>query len=195
MEYRLLHNLYIREKKSVAQIAKEHGCSQHKVDYWLRKHAIEKRTISDAIYQLKHPEGNPFLSKNPETVEEYFLFGLGLGLYWGEGQKRGRGGVRLSNTDVKLIKKFIQFLDQKFNVKKDQLKFGLQIFNDISPSAALSYWKKELGVKEDQFYKVIVSKVRGLGTYKYKSEYGVVCVYFNNVRLRQIICEMIENIV
>ncbi len=52
----------------------------------------------------------------------------------------------------------------------------------------------ELNVVEEQFYKIIVSKVRGEGTYKYKSEYGVVIVYFNNIKLKRLICDMIENI-
>jgi hypothetical protein len=38
------------------------------------------------------------------------LFGMGLGLYWGEGTKRGKGGMRITNTDAKMIKKFIEFL-------------------------------------------------------------------------------------
>ena len=53
---------------------------------------------------------------------------------------------------------------------------------------------KELDVKKEQFYKTIISKVRGEGTYKYKSEYGVIIVYFNNIKLKKIILKMIENI-
>jgi hypothetical protein len=37
-------------------------------------------------------------------------------------------------------------------------------------------------------------KIRGEGTYKYKSEYGVIILYFNNVKLKKIVCSMIENV-
>ena len=128
----------------------------------------------------------------PLTVQEGILYGLGLGLYWGEGLKRGKGGVRLANTDVRLVKKFIQFLEKVFSVEKQKLRFGLQVFDDLSPKAALTYWRRELGVSKNQFYKVIVSKVRGKGTYTYKSPYGVLMVYFNNVRLKELICKQID---
>ncbi len=128
-------------------------------------------------------------------MSEAILFGMGLGLYWGEGLKRGPGGVRLSNTDARLIKKFIEFMEKVFIIKRSKLRFGLQIFDDIDPEKALSYWTRELGVRRNQFYKIIVSEIRGKGTYKYKSEYGVAMVYFNNVRLKKLICSMIENIV
>ena len=185
---------YIEKRWSTAQIAKYVRCSGNKVNYWLAKYEIRKRTISDAIYELRNPLGDPFLIKDPKTMEEGILFGLGLGIYWGEGLKRGKGGVRLTNTDAKMVRKFIDFLEKFCNIDKNKLRFSLQIFEDILPEKALNYWKGELGVKKEQFYKTIVSKVRGRGTYKYKSEYGVVIVYFNNVKLKKIILGMIEKL-
>jgi len=189
-----LYNQYVVKKQSVAQIAQKQKCSQNKINYWLSKHQIKKRNISDAIYQLRNPLGDPFALRLPRTTKEGVLFGMGIGLYWGEGTKRGTGGVKLGNTDAKLVRKFIEFLKEVFGVKKSKLRFGLQIFSDIPPEKALRYWARELEVNRSQFYKIIVSKVRGEGTYKYKSEYGVATVYFNNTKLKAIICNMIENI-
>jgi hypothetical protein len=185
---------YIVKKQSVACIAKDLKCSQNKINYWLAKHNIQKRTISDAIYQLRNPLGDPFCLQRPRTLQGAILYGMGLGLYWGEGLKRGKGGLRLGNTDVRLIRKFIEFLETSFGINKTRLRFGVQIFNDISPASALSYWMRELKVERHQFYKVIVSKIRGRGTYRYKSEYGVLMVYFNNTRLKELICKLIDNI-
>lgn len=190
---RLLH-LYKKEKLSVPIIAKRLHCSEHKVNYWLAKHNIKKRNISDAVYQFHNPNGDPFVWRTPRNINQAILYGLGLGLYWGEGTKRGRGSVKLGNTDVHLIQKFIAFLHQTCSVKKDKLKFGLQIFSDIDPSEARRYWMHELRIKEDQFYKIIISKVRGSGTYKYKSQYGVLSVYFHNIRLKQLICQKIDTL-
>ena len=147
----------------------------------------------DPIVLLRE-SGDPFLTKLPKTSQQGILFGLGLGIYWGEGLKRGSAGVRLTNTDARMVKKFICFLEEFFNIDRNKLRFSIQIFSDISPKRALNYWKKELNVKEEQFYKTIISKVRGEGTYKYKSEYGVIIVYFNNIKLKKIILEMIEKL-
>ena len=194
LEKSRLTKLYVQKKLSVSVMAGQLKCSEHKVNYWLTKHGIEKRSISDAIYQMHHPRGDPFLFQPPRTVHDGILYGMGLGLYWGEGSKRGKGGVRLCNTDARLIKRFIVFLDKVFGIKKNKLKFGLQIFQDLSRNDVLDYWMRELKVKENQFYKVIVSKVRGEGTYKYKSEHGGLTVHFNNSRLKELICKHIDNI-
>ena len=191
-----LVRLYHVEKKSAAYIAKLFKCSQNKINYHLDKCEIKKRTISEAIYHLKNPNGDPFIVRKLIGIKEKeaILFGLGLGLYWGEGQKNGKSGVRLTNTDPKLLNKFIEFLKVFFGINKDQLRFGLQIFGDLSPETSLEYWTKILGVNRKQFYKVIVSVVRGSGTYKRKSKHGVIIIYFNNIKLKKIICSMIENI-
>ena len=144
---------------------------------------------------MKNPSGDPFCLKKPQTLKQGILFGMGIGLYWGEGLKRGRGGVRLTNTDAGMILKFIDFLDKFFGVKKEKLRFSIHIFSDISKDRALNYWQRKLKVKRKQFYKTIVSPKRGKGTYRYKSEYGLVIVYFNNVKLKRLLCGLIENIV
>ncbi len=190
----VLNDLYTVKKFSSAKIAALFLCSQNKVNYWLKKYNIQKRTISDAIYELRNPNGDPFSLNKPHTLIEGILYGLGLGLYWGEGLKRGKGAVRLTNTDPKMINKFIEFLEKFFVIDRNKLRFSIQIFRDISSKKALHYWSRELKVKKSQFYKVIVSKVRGKGTYKYKSEHGVVILCFNNMKLKRIILSMIEKI-
>jgi len=187
-----LKKLY--KSHSSAEIAKIKRCSVGQVNYWLERYWIKKRSISEAIYKKHNPDGDPFSLHKPKNISEAILYGLGVGLYWGEGTKRGMGAVRLSNTDVKLLRKFVEFLETFFNIDKNKLRFSIQIFSDISGEEALNYWARELGVKKNQFYKTIVSKVRGEGTYKYKSKYGVAIVYFNNIKLKRLICNMIENI-
>lgn len=44
-----------------------------------------KRSISDAIYAKRNPGGDPFTVVSPSIVSDAFLFGLGTGIYWGEG--------------------------------------------------------------------------------------------------------------
>jgi hypothetical protein len=189
-----LRSLYVVQGKSASQIAGILCCSDNKVNYWLGKYGIKKRSISDEVYKRKNPLGDPFSVREPTNAEDAFLCGLGLGLYWGEGAKRGDGGVRLTNTDPRLILKFMDFIERMCGVKRESLRFSLQLFGDMSPENTLQYWVKELRVGAKQFYRPVISDLRGKGTYRHKSRHGVVIVYFNNVRLKAILCEMIDKI-
>lgn len=176
---------------SMMDIAKMYKVSLHKVVYWMEKYTITRRTRSEATYAKKHPNGDPFLFNLPKDFKTTKLFGMGLGLYWGEGTKANTTSVRLGNTDPELIKTFIEFLTEIFNVKKNELKFGLHIFTDISPEVALRYWMNELQVEKRQFYKTIITKSGSLGTYRKKSQYGVLTVYYLNKKLRDLLVKML----
>jgi 1-acyl-sn-glycerol-3-phosphate acyltransferase len=115
------------------------------------------------------------------------LFGLGLGLYWGEGTKANKSAVRLGNTDAGLLNIFIKFLVTFFNIKKKDLRFHMHIFSDIDVDKAYDFWIKKLKVKKEQFYKPFVTRTGKLGTYRKKSKYGVVTVYYCNKKLRDLL--------
>lgn len=194
MEKKLLEKLYLEDKLSVFQISKKYQCSQNRINYWLNKFNIKKRTISDSAYISHNGIIDPFKVKKLNTQFEWFLMGLGIGLYWGEGNKANKTSVKLGNTDSDLILCFIKFLKVVYGINENKLKFGLQIFSDINPGIALDFWTNKLKVKETQFQKPVVSKIRGNGNYKVKSRYGVLTVYFNNVKLRNIIISEIEKL-
>ena len=123
-----------------------------------------------------------------------FLFGLGLGLFWGEGTKRNLHAVRLCNSDPALIKRFLYFLTKIYKIDKRKLKFQLQTYDDLDVDELILFWTKYLSVKSAQFSKTTILKRRGDGTYANKMNYGVVLVHFNNVKLRNLICSQIANI-
>lgn len=183
--------LYISNGSSMQEIAVELECSVHKVVYWMDRHQIRRRTISEAIYQKHNPNGDPFVVKPIVTMADAELLGMGIGLYWGEGTKANKHSVRLGNTDPALLRKFMEFLIELFGVSKQDMKFGLQIFTDINPEEALAFWTRALEVSPSQFYKIHVTISGSLGTYKRKSSYGVVTVYFHNKKLRDILVGML----
>lgn len=189
-----LEEEYLQKRKSVAEISKVVRCSENKINYWLSKYDIPKRNISEAMYSRHNPDGDPFSFKQPTTVNESFLFGLGLGLFWGEGNKKNKCTVRLGNTDPCLIKIFLFFLKEVYTINPKRLRFGLQIFSDISEREALAYWCKKLHVLPKQFYKVTTTPFRSIGTYRQKSKYGVLIVYFHNKKLRDRIVNAIEEL-
>jgi len=187
MDKDILVELYISEQKSAKEIARRLGCSENKINYWIKKHGIPKRSISEAVYISYNPNGDPFLFKEVKTIDQAFLYGLGLGLYWGEGTKADKSSVRLGNTDPELINKFIEFLKEIFAIKKKDLRFGLQIFSDAKPSKALDFWSKKLNISKSQFYKVVITKSGRIGTYRKKNPNGVLTVYYHNKKLRDLL--------
>jgi hypothetical protein len=189
-----LYELYINKKNSSNKIAKVFGCKEGKINYWLKKFDIKKRTISEAIYGWHNPDGDPFvLSKNHYSGNS-FLFGLGLGLYWGEGNKKNKYAVRLGNSDPEIIYYFIKFLEEIYGIDKKKLRFAVQIFSDMDVKKNLIYWSKKIKMPISQFYKTTITPSRGIGTYREKSKYGVLTVHFSNKKLRDIICNEIEKL-
>jgi len=189
-----LRRYYLEDKLSSSEIAKKLKCSASGVNYWLLRYSIPKRNISDAIYYKRNPKGDPFSAKLPQTTQEGFLHGLGIGLYWGEGNKRNTNSLRLANTDPRLIKKYIEFLRSAYCIDENKLKFGLQVFGSVDGKEALNFWIKSLGFQRKQFQKIVHIAKRGTGTYKHSAKYGVLIVYFNNKKLRDLICQTIEKL-
>ncbi len=192
----VLSSLYLSKRRSMSEIAKLLGKSERQVDYWMRKYGIEKRKISDAVYIKHNNKGDPFvippfINKLNLTKTPSFQLGLFLGLYWGEGNKKNPYAIRLGNSDPKLILRFVDILTSIFKINVDKLKFGLQLFSDINKEEALIFWSKHLGVSKGRFYKPIVTISGKVGNYKNKSKYGVVTVYFNNIKFRNFVFEKI----
>jgi hypothetical protein len=185
IERSLLEKLYQDDKLSMVEIANRLEVSPHKVIWWMEKYQIPRRTWSEATYVKRNGTTDPFEILTKVSTEEIFLYGLGLGLYWGEGTKASLTAVRLGNTDPALLRYFIRFLRKICGVKLKKIRFALQIFEDINEEEAIAYWLKELGVSREQFArKIIISPRQGKGTYHKKSQYGVVTVMVNNKKLR-----------
>ncbi len=178
--------MYFTEGKSFQEIAAELHCSVHKIQYWMQKFRLKVRSKSEAGYLKHNPNGDPFKIKQNLNRNDLILLGLGLGLWWGEGSKKHAGTIRLGNTDPFLIQRFIGFLETICGVSKAKFRFGLQVFNDVDPKKAKAYWQNILNVDAKHFLpKVVISTVRGEGTYKTKANYGVLTLYCSNTKLRK----------
>lgn len=189
-----LFKLYVTDKKSMYEIANIFAFSLHKVSYWMHRFKIPVRSRSEATYVKRNPVGDPFHFRFPKNKYEERLFGIGVGLYWGEGTKADKNSVRLGNTDPKLIAIFIEFLTTFFQIKKADLRFGLQIFSDIDPQDALDFWRGKLKLKDSQFLKTIVTRSGSVGTYRKKSEFGVLQVMYHNKKMRDVLNKILADV-
>ncbi len=190
----MLRELYINKKLSSKAISLEFNCSESKVNYWIQKYGIKKRSISEAVYLKQNPNGDPFKQQRIITLSDAFIYGLGLGLFWGEGNKKNPTSVRLGNSDPDLIKVFLYFLEERLHINRSRLKFGLQIFSDMDSQKVERYWRKHLNLNRDQFYKTVITISGKVGTYKEKSSYGILTLYFHNRKLRDLLVQEIDNL-
>lgn len=186
-----LEHLY-KSGFSMLEISKVCNCSVHKITYWMKKYDIPRRNRSEANYLKYNPDGDPFKIKTKLSLDEAFLKGLGLGIYWGEGSKTNKYSLRVANTDPGVIKTFRRFLLDILGVKRDKISYSLICFNDSNPILSKKYWSKELGILPEKFGKITIISKQGKGTYKKKSALGVCTINFSNIKLRNLILEELD---
>lgn len=177
-----LIDLYQTQSLSIGKIVRITGVSRDSINQYLDTYEITRRTRSETAY-LQH--GKTFNIKSDLKGDELILYGMGIGLYWGEGNKVDPYSVRLGNTDSDLIITFVNFLKIICGVKDSDIKYGLQLFNDIDEEVAVEFWLKTLNCTRESFHNTIVKiPPQGKGTYKHKSMYGVLQIYVSNKKLK-----------
>jgi hypothetical protein len=191
MDENLLRNLY-NSGKSMAEMAVFNKCSMHKITYWMIKYNIPRRSRSEAIYLKYNPNGDPFGIRNNLTLEEWFLKGLGLGIYWGEGAKTSKYSLRVANTDAGIIRSFRSFLLKICRLRKDKITYSLICFNDADPESVRNHWSEQLGILPNKFGKITIIPKQGKGTYKRKSLFGVCTIQASNIKLRDWMMKELE---
>ncbi len=188
-----LEKLYSRGL-SMQEIADRKKWPYHSVRYWMERHNVDRRPHDEAAYIRANPTGDPFHIKEILTVDEQKLYGLGLGIFWGEGNKSSKNAVRLGNSDPNLIKIFREFLLKICGVKREKIKYSLLLFNDANQNNAIGFWARELDIDTKQIGSVTTLAPRGKGTYKKKSMTGVLIIECNNTKLKKWIDQAIANI-
>ena len=179
----------------MTEISKILKVSPNKVVYWMKKFNLERRTHSQAAYIKQNPKGDPFEIKHNLSKDDIFLYGLGVGIYWGEGNKNPKiPSLRVANTDPYLIKTFLYFLRHIFGLNKNRFSYSIVCFNDVDPKKARSYWAKELKIPPKKFGKITIIPKQGKGTYKRKSQFGVCTVQGNNSKLRKLVSDKVEEL-
>lgn len=187
-----LQTLY-EQGLSMNDISKLLGCSIHKIAYWMTRFDIQKRSLSDALYVKLNPNGDPFTININRTPNEELLYGLGLGIYWGEGNKSSPHSVRVSNTDPNMIKIFIKFLEVICQVKREKMRFSIVCFNDSNVVEVKQYWSNQIKLLPVKFGKIVQVKPQGRGTYRNKSHYGVCTITVSNIKLKEWIMSEMQN--
>lgn len=88
-----------------------------------------------------------------EVLKFHPVFVAGVMLYWGEGDKVTRSGVRISNTDPLLLRLFISFLKDVCGVELDAIRASVLIYPDHDETECRRYWSSEIGLPIENFPK------------------------------------------
>ena len=138
--------------------------------------------------QRKSHLDNLYVQAREEAKEEFHflrndpLFISGMMIYWGEGDKRTSGQVRVSNSDPEMIKIFLSFLNKMCGTSSSRIWFNLLVYPDNDIKKVEAFWQSFLGAEKESFQK----SVRLKGKEKTKRlEYGICNVGISSRYLKE----------
>ncbi len=146
----------------------EHIASMHKA----RKEQLE------SLYSQAEGEANV----SYETFKKETLFWAGLMIYAGEGEKRSKHNIKVTNSEFYLHSIFIKFACKYLMIEIAQIRCGLILYPDLNASLCKEMWSNALSIPRENFHKTQViqgkEKIRRL-------QYGVAMSIISSTVLKK----------
>ncbi|MCC6198994.1 hypothetical protein IT401_02170 [Candidatus Nomurabacteria bacterium] len=192
-----------REGKSYRQIQKETGVSRATLGAWFKgvpwsKHlsqehiaknlgaSKERMERMNMVRKLKLQYQYALIEKEAEKEYEIFkresLFWAGLMIYAGEGDKRSKNLLRISNADFYIHRIFLAFLRKYLKPKENTIKYCLILYPDLDETVCKNEWVHQLSADQNQFHKTQV--IQGKEAVK-RLQYGVGMSIIPNTSLKR----------
>ena len=206
--------LRTKENLSYTEIRKRLGVPKSTLSYWLREFPLSEERILELrrqgwkkaeakIERFRAAMRNKRELKDQEVYKKYqkrfarlskdAFFVAGLMLYLGEGNKRDYTKIALTNTDHKIIKFFIQWLNEFLKIPKEKMKVGLHLYENMNIEKEKEFWETELSFRESQFYKPSIRKLKKASfSYKEPSRHGTCVIYVLGVERKRELTMAIE---
>ena len=177
-----------REGHSIHEISKLLHQPKSTVSFWCRdirlskRHivAIQQRHRSTSVARLllsaeKKRTARLVSERNATSVgradvgalSKRDLFMLGVGLYWGEGYKRGSKELGFTNSDPNMIRAFMCWMQDVYGTSAHDFICRVSINNTHAQrvSRVVEYWVEQTGIPKTQFTKT--SLIRAVTQKKY----------------------------
>ena len=201
-----------KQRKSYLNISNELNIPKSTISNWFSKKSWSSEIKSDLnCLRLKVAKKNLLAAniarsenqlrkRNKYLIEAKFefdkliknpLFLVGLGIYWGEGDKTNNGRVAVINTDPELLKIMVNFYRKCLKISNSDLRIGLFIYEDINKEKTIKFWSDILKIPRQQFIKIQILKSRSKLT-KNKSKFGICSLYFSSTEFSVKIHEWIR---
>jgi hypothetical protein len=180
---------FLRKKGySISDISKKLEVSKSTVSVWCRDIILQERAILDIAKRserkstaglLRYSEfvrsrrqqeatasqlkGKKYLGK----LSQRDIYCIGLGIYWGEGYKKGSQEFGFTNSDPSMVKFYIHWLEAVFDIKKEDLILRVSIneFHKNRIREVEKFWSKLTQVPIDQFTKISLIKTTSKKVY------------------------------
>jgi hypothetical protein len=181
------------------------GVSRSSVSLWVRD--IELTAEQHEKLRLRDPRYNPQRRGNAEWAERCRarrlqsqeegrsrvrnngrLYVAGCVLFWAEGS-RARHTVELVNSDPELVRLFVRFLRECFDVPNEAIRVTCNLFADHSDRQRQieQYWLDVLGLPRSCLCKTTVNRYSKYSQKKRKNKlpYGTCSIRVHNTQLVQ----------
>jgi hypothetical protein len=190
-----------KEGKTYREIVEELGISKSTLSEWFRdvpwsRHITTRNAAGNmtpqriAGMQRKRKEKLIELYADSEadaviqydTLKNEPLFWAGLMIYAGEGDKRTRHLIRISNSEFYIHNIFLMFLERYLGYAKQQVKCALIIYPEHNESLCKEMWSNALKIHRENFYKTQIIKGK---EQKKRLQYGVGMSIISNTALKK----------
>lgn len=162
--------------KSIKDIAQTLGVSSSSVSRWCSDIKLSDQQIK-SLENKRRDAGvkalTPWIERNKKqkifdlreqaklgtqdlgSISKRDLFVLGLGLYWGEGYKRGSQECGFTNSDPHIIRTVLSWFQICYNIELERISATLTINNLYREKSERihRYWIRETGIPKNQFMK------------------------------------------
>jgi len=199
--------LRIEQKLSYGEIKKRLGVPKSTLSYWLREFPLSEEMILELRrhgwkkgeasrerfrntmkrkQELKRREVYKKYQKRLDKISEDAFFVAGLMLYLAEGGKSNYAQISLANTDPRIIKFFIKWINDFLNINKKEIKIQLHLYENMDIEKEKNFWKNELGLPEIQFYKPEIRKLQKSSfSYRESFRHGTCSIYVLGVEKKR----------
>jgi predicted transcriptional regulator len=123
---------------------------------------------------------------------------IGIGLYWGEGYKKGNQEFGFTNSDPQMIVFYIKWLRNIFNIDKKELILRISIneLHEYRIKEVENFWVKNTGVPFSQFTKTSLIKTKSKKIYENQEQhFGTLRIKVRRgTKMRRMILGMIQGL-
>ena len=133
--------------------------NEHRIEVFRMTMAKKKQKLFDlAVAEQKNEIGE---------LTERELYLCGLALYWGEGAKTRYSELGFSNTDPRMIRFYLKWLNVCVKFPLDSVTVRLHLYRDMDVETEIKYWMGQTNLSRLSFGKAYVkpTTLKGL-TYK-----------------------------
>lgn len=200
-------DLRLKHSLSYTAIRRQLGVSKSTLSYWLKEHPLDASRILELRKEgwqkgeaSRERFRNTMQAKREAQSQEIYRaqkarlatlsseawFTAGLMLYAAEGDKKQTGRIALANTDPKIIRFFIEWIDAFLDIPKSRIKAQLHLYENMDIDKEREFWKNELALTNSHLYKPQIRTLKpGSFTYQGSHRHGTCSIFISGVQKKQ----------